>query len=684
MIVTPKPFRCLSAVLLSWFTVASAVAEIAFSLTIIRETKPAYEAGYGQTRYRALPWLYTTNPPVSYHRVESPTDICDANFGTNTSSGGYAFHSPEPLWNALTNGQWKLWLNRDTPQEEFYTFTITSLDSNALAEVKINSPPNGALNLPALPPYTWTGPTNFDGLDVTVRHVTNATLNVSASEWLEGPTLAPGTNFFSVTYWRATTANFIVSTPTNDVLGALTNWTVDCIHLRSSAESGFITAGLPPDSLALALDAPGLIWETGGDAPWFAQTTNASDGLDAAQSGVIPDGGLTTLRTVLYGTNTIRFRWRTDCEVFADYVEFSDNGNYVADLTGQTVWQDFTYPLTDGQVHVLEWTYYKDFSEATGADAAFLDQVRLGADVLPTGPPLEFNLTLSREQKPAHDPLAPNALWYSAIPGLIASNVPLSYHEVRSPAGWFQATVGPTNTSTTINHCLDFAALASEVTNGFWTLWLDRETPQEQFYSFRIDPTSFASNDLNSVSITHPMNDAADVLPYTSFTWTGGLADAAELFVRAYQIRTNTEAFVYAEESLTPTSLVSWDGMPPLAPDTNFFTVRYTKAADANFSVSTPYLGWTQGNMRFESSVTSSFVVARPQPTELLSPQIIGSEFQFQFLSQNGFTNAIQSRTNLSLGNWLTRTNIPGDGAIKTVLLPIGTGPEEYFRVTTE
>lgn len=661
-------------------------AEITFSLAIIRESKPAYETNYGPTRFRALPWLNDTNEPLSYHRVEAPGAVCGANFGTNSGSGGIVFNSAVQLFQALTNGVWKLWLNRETEEEVEYEFTLSTetLAPESLGPVMINVPRNGGINVASNTPYLWTGPADFDEIEVLVRDATNETLTVTATAWTNGPVLVPGTNFFSVVYLRDVAGEFGVSTPTNELLGALTNWGVNFILLRSAAESGFISAGLPPSPLAEALDAPGMIWETGGDAAWFAQTTNTTDGVDAAQSGAIPDNALTTLRTVIYGTNSIRFRWRTEAEVFADYVAFTDNGNYVADLTGATVWQEFTYHLTDGQAHVLEWTYHKDGSEATGADAAFLDQVRLGAEVLPVAPPVELHLTIGREQRAAHEEISPNQLWFYARPSLSTTNPPWSYHEVSSPGGAFKATVGPTNTSVTVLPYDNFDALLNELTNGNWAIRLNRETPQEQFYAFKLGIVSLLSNDLGGVNITMPTNDAVEVLPYTTFAWADGLAEADELFVRTFQIRSNDTVFVYASEILTPATLTSWNGLPPLAAGTNYFEVRYTKSATTNFAVVPPFIGWSLEAVGYESRATASFIVASAQPVELAEPQIVGGDFQFQFLSQFGFTNLVQSCTNLAEGNWIIRTNIPGDGTLQTVLLPVGSEPMEFFRVITE
>lgn len=681
----PMIFRCVCVLALTLAGVMSAAAEVSFSLTIWRESRAAYQTGYGQTRYYAWPNLSDTATPLSHHRVESPAGACSATFGTNTDSTALVFASAAQLLTALTNGNWNLWLNRDTPQEEQYTFTLitSNIDSNSLGPVVIAVPANGGINVISNTAYAWSGPVGYDEITARVRDSQTNVLAATETNWTSGPLLNPGTNFFSVIYGHDISTDCVVSTPTNDWSGVLTNWTVNFIRLQSKAESGFLTEGLAPTPLALALDAPGMIWDTGGAAAWLAQSTNTTDAVDAVQSGPILDGESTTLRTVIYGTNTISFAWRSDCEGWADYVEFSDNGNYVADLTGINGWEQFTYRLADGVVHVLEWTYNKDSSDAEGADAAFLDQVRLGPDTLPSGPPLQFNLSLRRDQKPAHDLIWSNQLCFAALPSLNSPVAPLSYHEVISPHAWYSATFGPTNTSVMTTWLNSFDDLQNELTNGAWTLWLDRETPQAQFFHFTVVTPNLTSNDLTAVAILTPLNNSAAISPQVAYQWTGGLPGADELLVSAYQSLSNDFQFIYATELLFPPMLTTWAGGPALAEGLNFFQVCFTRFVTSNFLCSVPFTGWQLGTVRYESSASSSFTVSNAFPVQILNPQHAGNAFQFEFLSQIGFTNIIQSRTNLVLGDWVDRTNLLGDGTLKTVVLPGDNLPVEFFRITT-
>jgi len=89
-------------------------------------------------------------------------------------------------------------------------------------------------------------------------------------------------------------------------------------------------------------------------------------------------------------------------------------------------------------------------------------------------------------------------------------------------------------------------------------------------------------------------------------------------------------------------------------------------------------------SITIETTATSQFVVSSgPSRVHLISVQRTGTNIQFQFLSQTGFTNTIESRTNLTLGTWQPRGDILGDGTIKTLQFPATNRPGEFFRIRT-
>ena len=76
-----------------------------------------------------------------------------------------------------------------------------------------------------------------------------------------------------------------------------------------------------------------------------------------------------------------------------------------------------------------------------------------------------------------------------------------------------------------------------------------------------------------------------------------------------------------------------------------------------------------------------------PLKVRLLIPHTTGTNFQFQFLSQFGFTHAVQCRTNLVSGSWQSYTNVSGDGTLKTISIPLtifGQSPQGFVRVLTQ
>jgi hypothetical protein len=94
------------------------------------------------------------------------------------------------------------------------------------------------------------------------------------------------------------------------------------------------------------------------------------------------------------------------------------------------------------------------------------------------------------------------------------------------------------------------------------------------------------------------------------------------------------------------------------------------------------------GQANLNTTATSIFLVSTgAAPVMLVSPQAGAGNFQFSFQSQSGFTNTVQYRTNLILGNWQTWSNLTGDGTLKTLALPVSLfspSPVGYIRVSTQ
>ena len=130
-----------------------------------------------------------------------------------------------------------------------------------------------------------------------------------------------------------------------------------------------------------------------------------------------------------------------------------------------------------------------------------------------------------------------------------------------------------------------------------------------------------------------------------------------------------------------------------IAARTNYTSYFHDVTSGSNTWVSSPNLFYATngydlctglGTMNGTNLINALTV---PLMINLLVPHTTGTNFLFQFLSQVGFTHAIQCRTNLLSGSWQSYTNVTGDGTLKTISIPLsvfGTSPQGFVRVLTQ
>ena len=128
--------------------------------------------------------------------------------------------------------------------------------------------------------------------------------------------------------------------------------------------------------LAAALDAPQLIFTTGGDVPWVVPATSTHDGIDAAESGNIGDNQQSWLETTVTGPAFVRFWFQLDSEAGYDFFRFSIDGEELWYSDGFHAWRLLGFYVPPG-IHTLRWNYTKDDIVSTGADRLYLDQVEV-------------------------------------------------------------------------------------------------------------------------------------------------------------------------------------------------------------------------------------------------------------------------------------------------------------------
>ena len=131
-------------------------------------------------------------------------------------------------------------------------------------------------------------------------------------------------------------------------------------------------------TLAAAVDAPGLVFTTGGDAPWFIQSVVKRTGDEALQSGAITHRQTSWVETTVTNAGSLSFWWKVSCEDDVqddwDFVAVAVDGAERARLDGEEDWTKVALALAEG-THTVRWTYTKDRVESAGQDCAWLDTV---------------------------------------------------------------------------------------------------------------------------------------------------------------------------------------------------------------------------------------------------------------------------------------------------------------------
>lgn len=166
-------------------------------------------------------------------------------------------------------------------------------------------------------------------------------------------------------------------------------FTVQATNAAGSATRAFtlrVIAGTP----AQAVDAPALVWSTGGDLPWIVDDADYETGFASARSGGISVHSTQSwIETTVSGPGQLAFDWKVSSEENTsdpgdpyDRLEFAIDGVRQEWISGETDWARRTVSIPPG-VHVLRWTYQKDPYASVGEDAGWLDGVVYARDLAP-------------------------------------------------------------------------------------------------------------------------------------------------------------------------------------------------------------------------------------------------------------------------------------------------------------
>ena len=138
-----------------------------------------------------------------------------------------------------------------------------------------------------------------------------------------------------------------------------------------------------PYSAAECINAYGKAVSTGNNDPAWVRVLGdaAHDGVAALRSGVIGEGGTSSVEMFVDGAGEIGFWWKASCERVIrgqpkDHVAFYVDGVSQCWMGGLTDWSNVVVSVSGEGSHVLKWVYQKDSNEKTeNEDCAWLDEV---------------------------------------------------------------------------------------------------------------------------------------------------------------------------------------------------------------------------------------------------------------------------------------------------------------------
>lgn len=142
----------------------------------------------------------------------------------------------------------------------------------------------------------------------------------------------------------------------------------------TNTEALVLTVTSAASALAQALDAPQLIFSTGGNAAWTSQSTTTHDGSDAGQSGTITHNQQTWLETTVTGPAFISFWFQLSSEANFDWFRFHIDGEPLWESSGTHLWRRLGFFVPAG-IHTARWVYTKDDIVSSNPDRLWVDQV---------------------------------------------------------------------------------------------------------------------------------------------------------------------------------------------------------------------------------------------------------------------------------------------------------------------
>lgn len=270
-----------------------------------------------------------------------------------------------------------------------------------------------AANLAGKQFYRWTGDVEF------VTSSASATTTVTMPD---APISIVATYFISLTVndgsgsgWHPEGSVVTVMADPDPLYMEFAGWTGDAAAFLEDASSPTTTLSMPTtpstltatyrDSIARVSGSYGRTYTQSGtengistDAAAGAPSGNAAVKLGG--TGVVPDNGFVAFETVVQGSGSITFWWKSSSEV-NDYLRFLVDDVQVSAISGtKAPWTWVSNRVEGAGVeHTLRWEYLKNGSAASTTDAAWVDDIVWIGDVpMPVIEP-DFSSTTANDQE---------------------------------------------------------------------------------------------------------------------------------------------------------------------------------------------------------------------------------------------------------------------------------------------
>ena len=132
-------------------------------------------------------------------------------------------------------------------------------------------------------------------------------------------------------------------------------------------------------TLAEAVDAPALVFATGGDADWAVDATAGWTNGVSTKSGSVTNSQASWIETTVSGAGTLSFRWKVLGGIYRNtpfaYAKAEVDGTPASSTNLTDGWEAQALDIVGAGPHTIRWTYLRTSARDCDGDCAWLDGV---------------------------------------------------------------------------------------------------------------------------------------------------------------------------------------------------------------------------------------------------------------------------------------------------------------------